>query len=89
MPATMFRMSEQTFNDMLLAEIRAEMGRQKISQRELGRRLGWASTTTFHRLSGRTALSAAQLHEITKVLGVSASSLGFPLLTAAGQGVRS
>lgn len=84
----MFRMPEQNFNDSLLAEIRAEMGRQKISQRELGRRLHWSSTTTFHRLSGRTSLSAEQLLQIAEVLGVSVASLGFPLVTTSGTGVR-
>lgn len=84
----MYRMPEQSFNDIILAEIRAEMGRQKISQRDLARRLGWPSTTLHRRLAGHSPLSAESLHQIATVLGVRIDQLGFPLTTTSGAGVR-
>ena len=85
-------MPEQTITEFFLTEIRAEMGRQKISQRQLGRMLGWPSTTTHHRLSGRMALSVESLLMIADVLCVPASSLGLEIASdhmASGQWVRS
>jgi transcriptional regulator with XRE-family HTH domain len=85
----MSRMSEQSFNELILTEIRAELGRQKMSHRELGRRLHWSSTTVHRRLIGRTPLSIDQFHQITQTLKVSPESLGFPLVTTSGKGIRS
>jgi len=83
-------MSEQrSQNDVFLAEIRAELGRQKISQRQLGRMLGWPTTTTYYRLNGRMALSAERLLTIATVLDVPVTSLGFQNAVASDQGVRS
>ena len=88
-PASMLRMPEQSFNEIILAEIRAEMGRQRVSQRELGRRLHWSSTMTHRRLTGRTPLAAESLQQIAEALGVPVSRLGFPLITTSGKAVRS
>ncbi|HEY1618262.1 MAG TPA: helix-turn-helix transcriptional regulator [Streptosporangiaceae bacterium] len=81
-------MSGQSFNEQLLTEIRAEMGRQRMSQRELCRRLDWPSSTGHRRLAGYSPLSAEDLHKIAQVLDVPITQLGFPLLTTSGSGVR-
>jgi len=51
--------------------------------------LGWPSTTTYYRLSGRMALSAERLLMIATVLDVPVTSLGFQNAVASDQGVRS
>lgn len=84
----MFRMPERNFNEILRAEIRAEMARQDLPQAELARRLGWPLTTLHRRLRGSSPLAAEHLQQIAEALDVSVSQLGFPLVTRAGKGVR-
>lgn len=81
-------MSEHTFDDLLRTEIRAEMARQDLSQTQLAKKLGWPLTTLHRRLRGHTPLGAEHLAQIANALGVPVSSLGFPMVTRAGQGVR-
>lgn len=88
MPATLFRMTEQTFDDLIRTEIRAEMARQRISQRQLAARLHWSPTTLHRRLSGTSPLGAEHLFQIAKALKVTVSDLGYPLVTTSGKGVR-
>lgn len=82
---------QQTFDDQLAGRIRAVMAQQKprITQEELGRRLGWGQTSVSKRLSGRTKISASEITEIARALDCSLEELGFSLTTASGRGVRS
>ena len=71
-------MPQQTFEDVVIAEIKAEMARQDMSQAELGRRLGWAQTTVSKRLSRTVPFRAAELEQVAEALGVSLAQLGWP-----------
>lgn len=84
----MLRMPEQDFNKIVRTEIKAELARQEISQRELARRLHKPANKIHNRLRGATRLSAADVEEIAQALAVPVSRFGFPLVTTSGQGVR-
>jgi transcriptional regulator with XRE-family HTH domain len=84
----MFRMPEHDFNRIVRTEIRVQMLRQEITQREMARRLDWPLTTLHRRLNGETAISAADLALIAITLDVSLETLGFALTTTSGAGVR-
>ena len=81
-------MPKANFDDLLRAEIRAEMGRQELTQQALADRLGWTLSTLHRRLKGHAPLSAEHLHQIAGALGVQVTDLGFPLTTRSGKGVR-
>ncbi|GIF08723.1 hypothetical protein Asi03nite_62610 [Actinoplanes siamensis] len=52
-------------------ELRAEMGRQRISQRELARRLGVNQAVISRRLAGEQfSFTTAELDRIAEILGV-------------------
>jgi len=54
-----------------MREIRAEMARQHISQRELAERLSWTQTYLWRRLAGRTPISLDDIELIAAALGSS------------------
>lgn len=60
-----------SLNDSVAAEIRAELGRQRISSAELARRLGRSDAWVSYRLSSRHALSTDDLERIADALDVS------------------
>jgi hypothetical protein len=51
-------------------EIRAELGRQRISVRELGRRLGLPSNSMHQRLANGAHIDVGELHQIARLLSV-------------------
>jgi transcriptional regulator with XRE-family HTH domain len=57
-------------NETACREIRAEMARQSLTQRELAARLRWGVPYLRHRLGGRVKLSLDDVEAIAKVLGV-------------------
>ena len=63
-------MQQTHVNESVSAEIRAEMGRQKLTQQELARRLGWAPSQLSRRLSGITWLSTDDIDRIADALGI-------------------
>ena len=75
-------MPQMSFEDVVIAEIKAEMARQDMSQSELASRLGWHQTTVSKRLTRATPLRAREIEEISKALGVSINELGWPFQTA-------
>lgn len=81
-------MPEQDFNKIVRTEIKAELARQEISQRDLARRLHKSPNKIHNRLNGTTRLSAADVEEIARELAVPVSRFGFPLVTTSGRGVR-
>lgn len=54
----------------MATEIRAELGRQRISVRELGRRLGLGSNSIHQRLVNGAHIDVGELHQIASMLGV-------------------
>lgn len=81
-------MPEQDFNEIVRGNIKAELGRRDMSQRELARRLKTSPNKIHNRLNGTTKLSAADVDAIARELDVPVSTFGFQLVTSGGQGVR-
>lgn len=64
-----------TLNERVATEVRAELGRQRISVNELARRLGWSQPYLARRVSGVVALDLTDVERISAELGVSVSAL--------------
>jgi transcriptional regulator with XRE-family HTH domain len=60
-----------SLNQIAAGEIRAEMARQGLTQRELAARLGWNRMSLSRRLSGGMPLSLDDIEGIAAELGVS------------------
>ena len=71
-------MQQPTLNDSVAAEIRAEMGRQAITQQELARRLGWAQSQLSRRLSGAIPWRTDEIERIARALDIPVSQLTSP-----------
>lgn len=56
--------------DHVASEIRAELGRQRISVRELGRRLGLPSNSIHQRLANGAHIDVGELAQIARILRV-------------------
>lgn len=78
----MTRMPRKTMAEVIAAEIRAEMARQGISQRELGERLGFTQAGVSRRLLGQKPLEVDDVERIAEALGVSMQQLGWPAMSA-------
>lgn len=61
--------------DRVASNIRAEMARRRVSQREVAERLGVSQQSLSYRLTGRTPFDVGELAAIADVLGVTAASL--------------
>lgn len=68
-------MSSVTATDHIRRNIKAELARRDITQRELASHLGISSAAVNQRLSGVTRISTDDLVRIAQLLGVDASSL--------------
>ena len=60
---------------LVLNEIRAEMARQRVSQRELAGKIGRAQEWVSRRLTGNVSLTLEELVQITDALGIPAARL--------------
>jgi transcriptional regulator with XRE-family HTH domain len=60
----------RTLPDHVAAEVRAELGRAKVSSSELARRLGRSHSYLYRRLNGEVAFDVADLAAIAAELGV-------------------
>ena len=64
-----------TRNALLAAEIRAEMARQRMSGRELARRVDKPETTVARYLRGETAMSIDDVEDFARALDVTTIDL--------------
>lgn len=64
-----------TLNATAIAEIRAELARQRLSQRELGLSCGIGEVPLNRRLTGHVPLTLPDLEAIAAALGVSPTAL--------------
>lgn len=71
-------MTVTTYSDSVAAEVRAEMGRQRLSQRQLAARLGWDPRMLSRRLNGEVAFSTSDLDAISDALSIPLSTLTSP-----------
>jgi transcriptional regulator with XRE-family HTH domain len=67
-----------SYNDRVSAEVRAELGRQQLTQGQLAIRLHWSRMMLHRRLSGVTPWSTDDLEQIARVLGRPVSELVTP-----------
>jgi transcriptional regulator with XRE-family HTH domain len=58
----------ETVTASVAAEVRAEMARQNVPQRELGRVLGLSQGAAWRRLKGEVPFDVAELAEVAKLL---------------------
>ncbi len=68
-------MTSNTLNTSVAAQIRAELGRQQLSQAALARRIGWTTATVSRRLRGVQQLSVQDVEDIARALGTTAADL--------------
>ncbi len=68
---------EQTFNELVIMEIKVQMTRQQLTQEKLAARLGWSSSRLNRLLKGRMKLTLDDLRHIADMLGVAVNELGF------------
>ena len=61
--------------DSVTAEVRAELGRQNHSQRDLARALGWSEVRLSRRLRGSVPWSLGDVEKIAAELDVPVSRL--------------
>ena len=60
-------------HEIVAAEVRAEMARQRISGRQAARRLGWTQPYLSRRLTGDIPFDVADLADLADLLGVQVS----------------
>lgn len=58
----------ETITAIVAGEVRAEMARQNVPQRELGRVLGLSQGAAWRRLKGEVPFDVAELAEVAKLL---------------------
>lgn len=56
--------------DLVAAEVRAEMGRQQVTQVTLARRIGMSQQSLSERLRGKTPFTTDDLEKVSGALGV-------------------
>jgi transcriptional regulator with XRE-family HTH domain len=65
-------------SQVVTAEIRAEMARQRLSHKALAERLGWDQSQVTRRLNGHTKLSFDDVVAIADALDISIVQLAWP-----------
>lgn len=73
-------MNPEEVREYVAGEIRAELGRRRISLREAGRSLGWGHTATHRRLTNESPMDVGHLHEVAQMLDMPVESF-FPRTT--------
>lgn len=64
---------EQSISDRVAAEVRAEIARQGLTRASVAAKLGWTDQRFSLRMTGRVALSVAEMVIIADTLGVPAA----------------
>lgn len=78
----MMPMENQNLNESVSAEIRAEMARQRLTQRQLALSLGWTQPQLSKRLLSKIAFSTDELERIARLLGIPVHELTSPRAAA-------
>jgi transcriptional regulator with XRE-family HTH domain len=68
----------QTYNETVVAEVRAEMGRRRLSQEDLATALGWTQAAVSRRLTGTVTFSTTEVEQVATALGIPLSQLVTP-----------
>ena len=64
-----------SLSETVAGEVRAEMGRSRVSASELARRLGRSHSYVWRRITGDVPFDIAELSAIAEALGVPVSRL--------------
>ena len=72
----------ETITASVAAEVRAELGRQRISQRQVGDAIGMSQAAAWRRLRGDVPFDIAELSAVAEFLGVPVTQF-LPASTAA------
>lgn len=75
MPTVPATAVSRSFTEHVAAEVRAQLARQRVTGRELGRRLVTSPQWVSQRLQGRIAMSTEDLERIAEAIGVPVLSL--------------
>ncbi|WP_041760106.1 helix-turn-helix domain-containing protein [Pseudonocardia dioxanivorans] len=67
--------STVSFTDLVAEELRAQLGRKRVSGRELARRLNVSNQWTSQRTRGVVALNTAEMEAIASCLGITVGEL--------------
>jgi len=67
-----------SYNESVTAEIRAELGRRRLSGRQLAAALGWSANYLSRRMTGAVPWSTHEIEDIALALGVSLAELVSP-----------
>jgi len=67
--------SRTSFRELVAGEVRAQLGRQRLSNRQFAKLLGTTPTWVDRHLNGKTPINADHLEQFTTVLGVSMEDL--------------
>lgn len=69
-------------NEVIAAEVRAELARQGLSQSALAGMLGWSQVTVSRRLRSAGQFTVGELEQVSQALNVSLSELTSPRAAA-------
>lgn len=67
-----------TYNESVAAEVRAEMARQRMTQRTLAARLGWDQRMLSRRLTSGVPFSTRDIEQLADALAIPLSALTSP-----------
>ena len=74
---------QSQLTESVSTEIRAELRRQSVSQRELARRVGWAQSKLWKRLHGQVLYRTDEIERIARALDIPYEQLVSPRTPAA------
>ena len=69
---------QSQLTESVSTEIRAELRRQSVSQRELARRVGWAQSQLWKRLRGQVPYRSDEIERIARALEIPVDQLVSP-----------
>ena len=67
-----------SYNESVTAEIRAELGRRRMSGRQLAAALGWSQQHLSRRMTGAVPWSTDEIEHAAEALGVPLAELVSP-----------
>lgn len=68
-----------TYSEKVIAELRAEMARQRLTQRRLAAKVGWSQQLLSTRLTGDVQMTVEELGKLADALGIETEQLTNPV----------
>lgn len=76
-------MAVDTFSESVAAEVRAEMARQRLTQRQVAAQLGWDTRMLSRRLNSGVPFSTRDIEQLADALRIPLSALTSPRAASA------